>query len=503
MNMDYFLNITPVPKDLPKPANDLTSQKAVARKAYETKKSPDSSPSKDTQTSGDTEEKRFEDYLRENRRSAETQEKPEVSAPEQDPELSGLRDLREAISKLLKELTGEETEGPETAEAQEDGEAQEKNPLEQLIAFLSNTLTQTEDRADSTSGIFTPVAQTPEEQLAFRNGLESLQELLAKPDLTDSLGLSAEELARLQEEIERALNEDRNFDELALLNEILARTVELVKPDKTIAAEVLSPQDFEHLKAARFEDRYALDASAPAAGEAVDNGYDFRATLRAAQAGQTPSGSPQHQAAPQTAQDPPAPLFLLPDDGAFITTTGSDGSLTVTGAVTNSSPAPLMNVSLTNPAAQAHGAAPAHPVVQTVAATIQKLGAEKQDTRITLQLDPPELGRVEVKMSMNKDNAAKVVLTIEKPETYHLLQRDAHRLERALQDSGLNPDGSGLEFSLAEDGYSFGRDGGSGGHGSHGSGGSLGETEDVVAIASPDGWAVDPETGQVRYNALI
>ena len=106
-------------------------------------------------------------------------------------------------------------------------------------------------------------------------------------------------------------------------------------------------------------------------------------------------------------------------------------------------------------------------------------------------------------MSLNKDNAAKVVLTIEKPETYHLLQRDAHILERALQDSGLNADGSGLEFSLADDGYSFGRDGGGGGHGSHGSGGSSDESEEIVALASPDGWAVDPETGQVRYNALI
>lgn len=502
MNTDYFLNISPLPKDLPKPANDLTSQKTVARKAYETKKSADSPSSKDAPSSSETEEKRFEDYLRANRRSAETQEKPQISAPEQDPELSGLRDLREAIAKLLQELTGGETQNAETDDASPEGETTEKNPLEQLIAFLSNTLTQAEDQAETTNGIFTPVAQTPEEQLAFRNGLEALQDLLAKPELTDSLGLSADELARLQEEIERALKEDRNFDELALLNEILSRTVELVKPDKTIAAEVLSPEDFEHLKAARFEDRYSLDATSAPAGETEESGYDFRAALRSAQAGQTHSGTAQNQTAPQAAQNSTVPAFTLPEDGAFFSATGGDGSLAVAGAVTNS-PAPLMNVSLTNTAAQAHGAVPAHPVVQTVAATIQKLGPEKQDTRITLQLDPPELGRVEVKMSMNKDNAAKVVLTIEKPETYHLLQRDAHILERALQDSGLNADGSGLEFSLAEDGYSFGRDGGGGGHGSHGSGGSPGETEDIVAIASPDGWAVDPETGQVRYNALI
>lgn len=504
MNTDFFLNITPLPKELPKPANDLPSQKAEARKVYETRKSADSYAPKETQDSDDAEEMRFEDYLRQNRRSAEIQEKPVVSAPEQDPQLSALRDLRDAIAKLLEELTGGQSEDSAPTGGAKAEDHADKNPLEQLIAFLTNTLTKAEDNSQTADGIFTPVAQTPEEQLAFRNGLEALQELLAKPDMTESLELSPEDLARLQEQVEQALNEDRNFDELALLNEILARTVELVKPDKTIAAEVLSPEDFQHLKSQRFEDRYSLGGIETPADPAEDGGYDFRSLVRAAQAGQDSSGQAANPALSKTAQDAPAPIFTLPDDMALFSPAGANGPLAVTGAITNGSPAPLMNASLTNPTTQAHGAAPAHPAVQTVAATIQKLGPEKQDTRITLQLDPPELGRVEVKMSLNKDNAAKVVLTIEKPETYHLLQRDAHLLERALQDSGLSADGSGLEFSLADDGYSFGRDGGdSGGHGSHGSGDSSGEREDVVTIASPDGWAVDPETGQVRYNALI
>lgn len=502
MNTDFFLNITPLPKELPKPANDLTARNADTRKAYETRKSAESSGSE--RTAEEAEDTSFENYLRQSRKTEQKTVKVEAPVSEESPEITSLRDLRDAIAKLLQELNGGETQGEEPSDIAKPTETAEKNPLEQLIAFLSSRLTQAEAQDQKTDGIFTPVAQTPEEEQAFRNGLEALQDLLAKPGLTDTLGLSADELARLQDEIERALNEDRNFDELALLNEILSRTVELVKPDKTIAAEVLSPEDFEHLKSQRFEDRYSLGGVDAPAETTEDGGYDFRSTLRAAQVGQAPSVQTANAPASKVVPDAPAPLFAAADNTALFSLSGGDGSLTVPGAVSNGSPAPLLNVSLTNPTASAHGAAPAHPAVQTVAATIQKLGPEKQDTRITLQLDPPELGRVEVKMSMNKDNAAKVVLTIEKPETYHLLQRDAHLLERALQDSGLNADGSGLEFSLADDGYSFGRDGGGGGHsGSHGSGGSSGETEDTVAIASPDGWAVDPETGQVRYNALI
>jgi len=73
------------------------------------------------------------------------------------------------------------------------------------------------------------------------------------------------------------------------------------------------------------------------------------------------------------------------------------------------------------------------------------------DSRFTIRLDPPELGRIEVNLSMNSHGHAQAVLAVEKPQTLDLLMRDASGLERALKDAGLEL-GSNLSFSLKEEG---------------------------------------------------
>jgi flagellar hook-length control protein FliK len=73
------------------------------------------------------------------------------------------------------------------------------------------------------------------------------------------------------------------------------------------------------------------------------------------------------------------------------------------------------------------------------------------DSRFTIRLDPPELGRIEVNLSMNSHGHAQAVLAVEKPQTLDLLLRDASALERALKDAGLEL-GSNLSFSLKEEG---------------------------------------------------
>lgn len=73
------------------------------------------------------------------------------------------------------------------------------------------------------------------------------------------------------------------------------------------------------------------------------------------------------------------------------------------------------------------------------------------DSRFTIRLDPPELGRIEVNLSMNSHGHAQAVLTVEKPQTLELLLRDTHGLERALKEAGLEL-GSNLSFSLKEEG---------------------------------------------------
>jgi flagellar hook-length control protein FliK len=75
--------------------------------------------------------------------------------------------------------------------------------------------------------------------------------------------------------------------------------------------------------------------------------------------------------------------------------------------------------------------------------------AQEGGKRFDIRLDPPELGRVDVRL--NVDDAGKVTshLVVERSETLDLLRRDQPQLERALQQAGLNTDG-GLQFSLRD-----------------------------------------------------
>lgn len=74
-----------------------------------------------------------------------------------------------------------------------------------------------------------------------------------------------------------------------------------------------------------------------------------------------------------------------------------------------------------------------------------------------IRMNPPELGRVDVKLDFNKDGQMTTHLTIERPETLEMLTRDSRQLERALQQSGLNISGSDLTFSLKQEGESAGQ----------------------------------------------
>lgn len=68
--------------------------------------------------------------------------------------------------------------------------------------------------------------------------------------------------------------------------------------------------------------------------------------------------------------------------------------------------------------------------------------------KITVQLRPEELGRVEVKLDIGGDGRVKAMVMADKPETLDLLQKDSRVLERALQEAGLKTDNNSLSFNL-------------------------------------------------------
>ncbi|MGB7258233.1 MAG: flagellar hook-length control protein FliK [Pseudolabrys sp.] len=67
-----------------------------------------------------------------------------------------------------------------------------------------------------------------------------------------------------------------------------------------------------------------------------------------------------------------------------------------------------------------------------------------------IRLDPPELGRIDVHLNVDKDGQVTSHLVVDRSDTLDLLRRDASGLERALQDAGLKTSDNGLQFSLRD-----------------------------------------------------
>ena len=152
---------------------------------------------------------------------------------------------------------------------------------------------------------------------------------------------------------------------------------------------------------------------------------------------------------------------------------------------------------------QSAHAGSAHPATQMVAATIQRQAAAAPgDARnMTIHLNPPVLGKVEARMAFDSKNKLSVHMVVEKPETLLMLQRDAHLLERSLQEAGLDTSGSDLSFELAQqDTGSDGRSKNSYGGSGQGSESNEGEME---IIETKMNWFIDPQTGAQRYNLVV
>lgn len=103
------------------------------------------------------------------------------------------------------------------------------------------------------------------------------------------------------------------------------------------------------------------------------------------------------------------------------------------------------------------------PALAVEIAAKSQSGAKQFDIR----LDPPELGRVEVRLSIDATGKASAHLSADTPQTLDLLQKDAPALTRALRDAGLDVSQDGLNFSLRHQGSqdSNANNGGSRGNG--------------------------------------
>jgi flagellar hook-length control protein FliK len=132
------------------------------------------------------------------------------------------------------------------------------------------------------------------------------------------------------------------------------------------------------------------------------------------------------------------------------------------GAVKASADA-VQNLGLASPANSTTPAAsvPSQPQApaQTAAVPLSGLAVEittqahAGNKHFEIRLDPPELGRIDVKLDVDRDGNVSTRLVVDRSDTLDLLKRDASALERALQQSGLKTSDNALEFSLRQQGF--------------------------------------------------
>jgi flagellar hook-length control protein FliK len=129
--------------------------------------------------------------------------------------------------------------------------------------------------------------------------------------------------------------------------------------------------------------------------------------------------------APTASVDPNAQAFALPQQLSTATSVGGTDKLTATQAT--------------------GGAVPLSGIAVEIAAKVQN-----GKTRFEMRLDPAELGRIDVRIDVDRNGQVTSHLTVEKPETLSMLQQDAPQLQQALNDAGLKTGSSGLQFSLRD-----------------------------------------------------
>jgi chemotaxis protein MotD len=158
-----------------------------------------------------------------------------------------------------------------------------------------------------------------------------------------------------------------------------------------------------------------------------------------------------HAASREVAADQPA----KPADTTLATVKAAfDAVQNLSSATpTHAAPAPLLHINAataaTATAAIANNVQPNAVPIDGVAVEIAAQSLNGKNS-FQIRLDPAELGRIDVKLEVDKDGNVSTSLMVDRPETLDLLKRDAANIERTLQQAGLKTSDNSLQFSLRD-----------------------------------------------------
>jgi flagellar hook-length control protein FliK len=160
-----------------------------------------------------------------------------------------------------------------------------------------------------------------------------------------------------------------------------------------------------------------------------------------------PAAQPHEEALPNTRHaSPDAPLPVTTDPQATTPKTTGDFAQQAQLTALSRDASPAAAAPAAPPPAMAQAAAVPLAGVAIQIASMAQAGTNHFEIR----LDPPELGRIEVRLAVDRDGHTTTSLIADRSDTLDLLRRDASGLERALQDAGLKTADNSLQFSLRD-----------------------------------------------------
>jgi flagellar hook-length control protein FliK len=151
--------------------------------------------------------------------------------------------------------------------------------------------------------------------------------------------------------------------------------------------------------------------------------------------------------------------LLAKADGALAASSGDTGAAAKAGADAVQSIGGAAPATATTATAAATPAATLATPAQAAAVPLSGLAveitsqAQAGNKHFEIRLDPPELGRIDVKLNVDRDGNVSTQIVADRSDTLDLLKRDASTLERALQQAGLKTGDNGLDFSLRQQAF--------------------------------------------------
>jgi flagellar hook-length control protein FliK len=147
----------------------------------------------------------------------------------------------------------------------------------------------------------------------------------------------------------------------------------------------------------------------------------------------------------------------------------------------------VANNTATTPGAPADATDAAVPLAGLAVAIASR--AQAGSNQFDIRLDPPELGRIDVRLDVDGNGQVTSHVTVDRADTLQLLQSQQPQLERALEQAGLKTADNGLQFTLRDQSFA----------GQNGGGGAQ---QNAAQLVIPDTELPPVETAQIysRFN---